>query len=363
MVAQRIRGVFSLRGDISRGEIGAAQRLEFAGLFRTLLCAGLTVTDALAVIAEEVDDSRVAETVHRTLDFVRQGKSLSQACAQSPQAFDTLFLATLEAGELAGALPTALTGYTAYLARQIEFTKRVRQALTYPIFLLATLGAILGLMFVFVLPRFTQMYADLGVELPWATRVLVALVEHWFGVAMLVAGLIFATRFGVRRLHASPQYALWLAKLKERIPIVGPLWVHLRVVTFANAMGMLMASGLPALSALKTFHDSAADPDVRRRVDVAIERVRAGKSLSAALRAAEIMPASALAMLRVGEDGGHVSGMLEDISKLYQERVNGVVAKLVTIIEPMLILLMGLLVGAVLIAMYLPIFSVMEVVP
>ncbi|MDH4276342.1 MAG: type II secretion system F family protein, partial [Gammaproteobacteria bacterium] len=160
-----------------------------------------------------------------------------------------------------------------------------------------------------------------------------------------------------------PRYAPALARLNDRVPWVGPLRTQLRIATFANAMGMLMASGLPTLSALKTFREGVGDTEVRRQIDAAIEGVRAGKSLSMALRTAGILPGSALAMLRVGEDGGQVSRMLEDISNLYQERVSGAVAKLVTIIEPMLILLMGLLVGAVLIAMYLPIFSVMEVVP
>jgi type IV pilus assembly protein PilC len=330
--------------------------------FMALVRAGLTVPDALALAAQRPDSPRLAKLLERVREDVAGGLALSEACARHPEAFEPLYLAAVRTGEKTGDFAGVLARYQDYLRHRVALRKKVGQALAYPVFLLVALAVILSVLFLFVLPRFTAMYADMGATLPFATRVLISVVEHLIELSVALVGGSAIAIWGWRSWVAAEAGQRQRDKLRERLPYFGELTRLATAAQLARSLSTLLAGGTPLVEALHTAASSIANRLYLDRLAAATRLVTEGSSLAQAVRATALMPPMAARLVEVGEASGSLDAMLAEVAQFYEEMLDNRLARVMTLIEPLLMLLMGSLIGAIIIVMYLPVFRLADII-
>jgi len=361
LLVQQVRSKRSglgLRSRRVRPEEFALFNQEFMALVR----AGLTVLNALALASDRPDSPALGKILARVHEDVRSGVSLSDACARHPEAFEPLYLAALRTGEKTGDLAAVLARYQDYLRHRVALRKKVAQALAYPMFLLIALALVLAVLFAFVMPRFVAMYADLGAALPLPTRVLLSIVDHFYIALPALAGVVVLTAWGWRRWLANDAGRRQLAHLRERLPYFGELARIMVVAQLARSLSTLLAGGTTLVEALRTAASSLTNQLYVDRLEITIRQVTEGSSLAQAVRSTALMPPMAARMIEVGEASGGLDAMLAEVAKFYEEVLDSRLERAMALIEPLLMLLMGLLIGGIIIVMYLPVFHMADII-
>jgi len=330
--------------------------------FMSLVRAGLTVPDALALARERPDSPALGRILTRVNEDVRNGVSLSEACSRHPEAFDRLYVAALRTGEKTGDFAAVLSRYQEFLRHRVALRKKIAQALAYPAFLLIALAIILAVLFAFVLPRFVEMYADLGSALPLPTRVLMAIVERFYivGPAAVAAGVL--ATWGWRRWMSTEGARLRVDRVRERLPWVGEIARMATAAQLARSLAALLAGGTPLVEALCTAAGSIDRRMYLERLDAATRQVTEGASLAQAVRATALMPPMAARMIEVGEASGGLAAMLSEVARFYEDLLDSRLSRLMTLVEPLLMLLVGVLIGGIIIVMYLPVFNMAAII-
>jgi len=328
----------------------------------SLTRAGLPLPEVLVLAADRPSEPEFGRVLTRVLRDVRAGMLFSQACALHPDVFEGLFLAALKTGERTGELAAVLVRYQEFLRRQVALRKKISQALAYPAFLLIALSVILGVMFAFVMPRFVSMYANFDAKLPAPTQWLLAAVAN-FPIIALACGVIGASvLFGWRSYSMNPAGRLKIDQWKLQAPLIGDAARTAAIAHLARSLATLLAGGTPLVEALRTVQESFPNRAFALRVADVAERVTQGASLANAVRAVELMPETAIKMLQVGEASGGLDRLLAEMALYYEEALESRLARIMTLIEPALVLLMGVMIGGIIIVMYLPIFNLAEVI-
>ena len=330
--------------------------------FMALVRAGLTVPDALALAAERPDNPALGAILVRVREDIANGAALSEACARHPEAFDRLYVAALRTGEKTGDFAAVLARYQDYVRHRVRLRRKIRQALAYPVFLLIALAVVLAVLFVFVMPRFAAMYNDMGAALPLPTRVLLSIVEHMHLIAPALAVLALAVAWGWRAWRATDTGRRQLGRLQERLPYVGEVARVSACAQLARSLSTLLAGGTPLVEALRTAAGSIANRLYLDRLEDCTRRVTEGSSLAQAVRAAGLMPPMAARLIEVGEASGALDTMLSEVAQFYEEMLDVRLARVMALVEPLLMLLMGVLVGGIIIVMYMPVFNMAEVI-
>ena len=328
----------------------------------TLLKAGLTVPEALDISSDRPENQVLSSTLQRVLQDVKNGSSLSSACAKYPLVFDGLFLASLKTGEKTGNLAAPLSRYQEYLTQKIAIQNKVSQALVYPLFLLAVLAGVMTLLFAFVMPRFAALYADFHAPLPLATRVLMIIVRHLYLVASLLAGGGLTLWITLRIWTSRASGRFWMDEAKRRLPWVSRFTQPFLLSQFARTLSTLLSGGTPLVEALKVSRDSMTNVAYADRLSRVIDRVMEGEDLSQAVSLEGLMPRSAIKLIEVGEASGQLEQILEEITRSAERLLENRVQRVMTLIEPVFILLTGLLIGAIIVVMYLPIIHLTDIV-
>ena len=350
------------RIGLRAGRVSPEEFALFNQEFMALIRAGLTVPDALTLAAKRPDSPGLGRMLARVLHDVQNGVPLSDACASHPEAFERLYIAALRTGEKTGDLLQVLSRYHDYLKHRVALRKKLAQALAYPMFLLLALVLILAVLFVFVMPRFVAMYADLDTELPFATRVLMSLVEHaYIAVPLFIAGGVVGL-WSWRRWMATIAGRRRVDQIKEELPYVGELQRVVSAAQLSRSLSTLLAGGTPLVEALRTAAGSLSNRVHLDRLEAATQRVIGGESLARAVRATTLLPETAARMVEVGEASGGLDAMLAEVALYYEDILDARLARFMALIEPMLMMLMGLLIGGIIIVMYLPIFRMAEVI-
>lgn len=344
------------------GRLRLEDLLLFNQEFKALIGAGLTLPDALALAADRPDAPHLEQALRRILAEVREGSTLSDACARHPEVFDPLFIAAVRIGEKTGNLLDVLGHYHGFLQQRVALRKKVGQALAYPVFLLITLVVVLAALFVFVLPRFVSIYADFGAELPLATRMLIAVVDHVPLIAPIFAAAAIALWLGYRRLAGSAAGRLRMHRVRARLPMLGNVMIMLNVAQLARSLSALLAAGTPLVEAMRTAELSLSDRAYAESVTRTADLVTEGVSLADAMDTTRLMPPTAVKMVKVGEASGRLDSMLAEVAGFFEERLDNRLTRLMTLIEPALMLLIGVFIGGIIVTMYLPIFSLADVV-
>lgn len=330
--------------------------------FTALLRAGLTIPDALRLATERPDSPQLSLVLRQVEEAVRGGLSLSEACALHTDVFDGLYLAALRTGEKTGSLPQVLAKYQVNLRHRVELMRKVGHALAYPAFLLITLLVILSVLFVFVLPRFVTLYADFGAQLPAPTRALIGLVETMPYAVPLLALLGFGSWVFWRRLLRDEAMQIRFDAFKERLPLLGGIYRHTASAQLARTLGTLLSGGTTLVEAMQITAESIPNRYRAQLLNEVRRQVMEGVSLASAMASTRILTSTAVKMIEVGEAGGGLEDMLTEVAVFHEEALSNSLTRMMALIEPILMLLMGVFVGGIIIVMYLPIFYIVDVV-
>ena len=328
----------------------------------TMIDAGLPLMRSLSVLAQQTESSTLAKVWEAVRVDVQAGASFSGALAKHPKAFNVLYIATIRAGEAGGSLDQVLLRLADTLEKQVALRNKIRSAMTYPIMVALMVFLILTAILIFIVPTFKQLYVDLGGELPAPTKLLIFLSDVmkrfflfvWAGFG--VAAFLFKRYIGTDRGRHQ-----WDA-FKLRVPIFGELFRKVAMARMARTLGTLLRSGVPVLQSLEIAKDTAGNRIVADAIEDVESAVRQGESLARPLLRHKVIPPMVTQMLAVGEETGAVDTMLEKVANYYDTEVEATVNALTSLIEPILIVILGAVVGGILISLYLPMFKLVELI-
>jgi len=330
--------------------------------FATMINSGLSLLRALSILSDQTENKVLAKTLGEVRGAVEAGESLSAALARHPRIFPPLMVNMTRAGEVGGFLDGVLLQIAANYEAEVKLKSKIKSAMTYPVvvFVIALL-AVTG-MLLFIVPIFSKMFANLGGTLPAPTRVLVFLSSALKigGPFILVFGIVFAIVWG--RVSHKEQVRRVMDPLKLKIPIFGSLFSKVAISRFTRNLGTMLTSGVPILQSLEIVGDTAGNIVIRDAAKSVEESVRRGESLAEPLGQHKVFPAMVVQMLAVGEDTGAMDAMLAKISDFYDQEVEATTDALTSLIEPLMIAALGGIVGAMIVALYMPIFSVFSLI-
>ena len=340
----------------SNRQVGGADFLILNQQFNTLIKAGLPILRALDLLATRATSQKLRPILSKVRDRVREGRSLSEAIDETG-VFSKVYSTAILAGEKSGNLPGVLDYYIAYQRVSTGVKKRILATLVYPILLISVASVIVTYLVTFVVPKFAQLYHDMNVELPKPTQILIAITVDYRYFVLAGIALLFLAAFGVFLWSRTEEGGEAFDRLKFRIPVVGDTLLKFQVAQFSRTLATLLTGGTPLVAGLQTASDAISSKLVRSTVTQATQMVREGEALHSALAMKGTMPELALDMIEVGESSGALAPMLTSVAEFYEEEVGVRLSALVAIIEPTILVFMGLLVAFILISLYLPIFS------
>jgi type IV pilus assembly protein PilC len=346
-----------LSKGVERSRFTGRRFLAFNQEMLVLIRSGLPILQVLDTLVERMESGALLNALQEVRNDVKGGSALSDAFGRFPLMFPQLYIASLRAGEQSGDLPVTLARYIQYQKRVEAIKAKVRSATFYPALLAIAVTVVLGFLLLYVIPSFTQVYADADVELPLLTRLVISLANG------LVAGLPIWLPVLVIALLASRIYArtdrgiLIVDRSKLHLPFFGNLFKEYALSTFCRTFATTLASGIPIVQSMQMSRGTLNNRILENRVAGAVKRIQEGAKISEALEQTDSFPLIALRMISVGETSGSLVDMLNDVSEYYESEVERRLDRLTTVIEPLMMLTMGLLIGGIVIAMYIPIFQ------
>lgn len=352
----RPRGLMLVRGGRRPRKLKLEPFVIFNEQFVTLIHAGLPIVQSLDLLTRRQRDERFKAMLEDVRDRVRTGALLSDAfAAQAP--VSKLYTTTLLAGEKSGNLEEVLRRYISFQRLAVSFRKKLISSLVYPALLITMVIGMLTFLITYVVPQFANLYSQLGAELPYYTQVMLAIGTTaqqwapWAALAIVIAG------FGTWRWQQTAGGAATLDRAKLGVPLLGEIWLKYQIAVFCRMMATLLSGGLPLVPALETAASSMESPMLARSIGSAAVRVREGRPLAGSLEETKIFPELAIEMTEVGESTGALPAMLTSIAEFYEEDVQTALTRAMSLIEPIILIGMGIIVAAVLLSLYMPIFS------
>jgi type IV pilus assembly protein PilC len=347
------------------GHIKSKDLTVFSRQFATMVNSGLSMLRCLYVLEEQTPNKQLAKVVGAIRADVEAGISLSDSLEKHPRVFSRLYVSMVRAGELGGILDEVLNRLATQLEKEDSIRRAVKSAMVYPILIGSFAILVLIGMVLFLIPIFAGMYKDLGnAKLPYLTRIMVgvsSIFRSWWGLVILVA--IIALIWGLRRLKRTERGTMVWDRMKLRIPMgIGQIVRKLAVARFSRTMGTLIASGVPILQAIEITGQAAGNAVIEKAMVDVQQSVKEGESITRPLEKVPVFPPMVTQMISVGEETGSLDAMLSKIADFYEDEVNASIKSLTSILEPILMLGVGAIVGLVVISMYLPIFNMMNIV-
>lgn len=330
--------------------------LIFNQQFVTLIRAGLPILKALDLLAERAARPALRKLLDGVRQRVRAGADLSEAF-KAEGVFPEAYTASVLAGERSGNLTGVLDQYIAYQKVSSRVRRRLLTILVYPALLVVFSSIVLAFVITYVVPRFAELYRGLGAELPFLTQVVINFALNVRGSLLVIAGLVAAGGVGFSLASRSPAGTRLLDQMKLGIPVVGGLWLKFRVAQFARTLSTLLAGGIHLVASLETARGAVGSALLQAIIARAADRVREGQPLHRALAEPGVIPELLLEMIEVGETTGALSQMLSSAAEFYEEDLNTRLTALMALVEPLVLVFMGLVIAFILVALYLPVFS------
>jgi type IV pilus assembly protein PilC len=334
----------------------------FSRQFATMINSGLSLLRTLTVLAEQTENSALAQVARDIANDVEKGESLSVALARHPKVFDRLYIAMVRAGESGGVLDQVLVQLADTIESSVALRAKVKSAMTYPVAVMGLVVMILIGMLLFVVPMFDSMYSELGGSLPAPTQLLIdisSLVKSYFIFMALGAGVLM---WLFKRWIASDDGRAKWDQIKLKLPIMGGL-VHKTAITrFSRTLESLLHAGVPILEALDITSETVGNSVMEEAVRDVLTRVKSGESMSGPMHDHAIFPGMVTQMLAVGEETGAIDTMLDKIAQFYEREVEATVEALTSLLEPLLIVVLGGTIGGMVIALYMPMFNIINLI-
>ena len=357
----RIEPVKAKADKAKTGKTVAAKNLAvFTRQFSVMIDAGLPLVQCLEILGKQEADKNFAKVILLTREDVESGASLADAMKKYPKTFDPLYTNMIAAGEAGGILDTILKRLATYIEKNVKLKGQVKSAMIYPIAVIVIAAVVVTAILWKVIPTFADLFAGLGAELPLPTRVVI-----WFSdqlvafMPFVIVGLIVAA-FLFRRYYATYSGRRVVDGMMLRLPILGIILRKIAVARFCRTLSTLMASGVPILDGLDITARTAGNAIVEDAVQLTRTRIERGETVSVPLRETGVFPPMVTQMINVGETTGALDAMLSKIADFYEEEVDTAVAGLLTLLEPVMIAFLGVVVGGIVIAMYLPMFDLIS---
>jgi type IV pilus assembly protein PilC len=340
------------------GGVNAKELAIFTRQFSVMIDAGLPLVQCLEILGSQQENKFFQKVLINTRSQVEGGATLSTAMRSSPKVFDALYVNMVEAGETGGILDIILQRLSTYIEKNVKLQRAVKSALIYPVGVLTIAGLVIFLLLWKVVPIFATLFAGLGVTLPLPTKIVIAMsnfVGSYFGL-LIVAGIIGGI-FALRAWYGTPTGKYVLDSIILKLPVLGLLMRKIAVARFTRTLGTLISSGVPILEGLDITAKTSGNAVVERALQKVRKALEEGKSLTEPLKESNVFPGMVTQMIAVGEQTGAMDAMLQKIADFYEEEVDSAVKDLLTAMEPIMIVFLGVVVGGVVISMYLPLFT------
>jgi type IV pilus assembly protein PilC len=345
------------RSSLQRGRGSTKNFLIFNQEFSTLIKAGLPILQAIELLHRRTQNPGFRSTLESIIHDIKGGLALSDAMARHPAYFSPLYTSTVRAGEKSGALVDVLKRFITYQKRMIAVLSKLKMSLAYPIFLVVALIAVLLLFFLYIIPNFTQMYSDQAGKLPFLTAMLVAFTSALTRYAPLFFIGLLGAGTGIYLWQKTDKGRVTIDGLKLKIPLVRSLLLQYLLAQITRTLATVLRGGIPLVQALDTTAGVISNRVMARQLSEARALVTEGVSLADAFERTKLAPDMTVRMIEVGESSGDLPQMLEDVADFYDQEVENRLSVLTTMIEPVLMLTMGLVMAVIVVALYLPIFE------
>jgi type IV pilus assembly protein PilC len=333
----------------------------FTRQFSVMIDAGLPLVQCLEILAQQQDNKNFAMVLTQTRQDVEEGSTLAAAMARHPKVFDQLFVNMIEAGEAGGILDLILQRLSTYIEKIVKLRRDVISALIYPAAVIVIATAVVAVIMVFVIPSFQSIFTGLlgpGELLPLPTRIVVGISEFLAGVGgFVILAAIVAAVVGIRFYYRTPKGRRLLDSFMLKLPILGGILRKIAVARFSRTLSTLLSSGVPILQSLEITARTAGNVILEEAIRKVRDGVERGESVVEPLKASEVFPNMVSQMIGIGEQTGALDAMLGKIADFYEQEVDAAIASLLTLIEPVMIGFLGVTIGGIVIAMYLPLFS------
>ncbi len=328
----------------------------------TLLAAGLPLVESLTAVIDQVHNPSLKRVLTQVREKVNEGSTLADAFAEHPRVFSPLSVNMTRAGEASGALEIVLLRLADFAESQVALRNKIWAAMTYPILMTFVGAGVMFFLLTFVIPTVTQIFRDLEQSLPLPTVILIAfssfLREYWWVLAVFLSGIVFA----IKKYCDTEKGRFFYDKLKLRIPVFGSLFQKVAISRFARTLGILLESGLPVLNALDIVKAVVNNKILALAIEEARKNISEGQDITSPLRRSTLFPPLVLHMIAVGEKSGRLEEMLKRIAESYDNEIETTVQGLTAILEPVMILIMGVVVGFIVLSILLPIFEMNQIV-
>jgi len=343
------------------GRVSLKEVAVFSKQFSAMINAGLTMIRCLRVLESQTDKKLFKEAIMKIRDAIAGGSPLSAALAQHPKIFSRLYVSMVKAGEESGSLDVTLARLAVHLEKEVSLRDQVSSSMKYPQAIAIVMVIVVSLLMTFVIPVFARMFEGLGSALPTPTRILMAVsysMKHfWF----LYIGIFVAIPWLRRTIEATPAGRLALDKMRLKLPVFGLLNRKIGVARFTRTLGTLLSSGVPIIGALGIVEEVAGNVVIENAVQKVRDSIKEGETIAEPLEASGVFPPMVTNMIAVGEESGALDEMLNKVADFYDAEVESMVKALTSLLEPIMISVMGVLVGGIVIALLLPLFKMIAI--
>jgi len=332
--------------------------IVFTRQFSTMVDAGLPIVQCLDILGKQMDNKTFGEVVMDVKTSIESGGDLSESLRKHPKVFDTLYSNLVEAGEAGGILDIILRKLAEYIEKAAALKKKVKSAMVYPAVIITVAVGVVTFLMIFVIPAFATMFSGAGQELPAPTAIVMAISDFFRTKWYYVFGGIFALIFFTKKLYSTDRGRLEIDRNLLKMPIIGLLIRKVAVAKFSRTLGTLVSSGVPIIEALEICARTAGNKIIENAVYKTIDAIKEGESIAAPIAREGVFPPMVIQMIDVGENSGQLDKMLIKIADFYDEEVDTAVQNLTALLEPALMVFLGIIVGFIVVAMYLPIFKI-----
>jgi type IV pilus assembly protein PilC len=334
----------------------------FTRQFATMINAGLPLVQSLTILAQQTENKSLKETTKAVVYDVESGHTLADAFAKHPKAFPDLYVNMVAAGEAGGILDTILLRLATFLEKSDALIRKVKSAMIYPGVIFTVAATAVAVLLIFVIPTFQTMFASVNLELPLPTRIVIGLSQLLINYWWAILGVIGLAIFGIRRYYATSDGRKQIDTLMLKAPVLGDLLRKSAVSRFTRTLGTLISSGVSILDGLEITAKTAGNRVIHDAVMESRQSIAGGDTIAAPLEKSAVFPPMVISMIAVGEQTGGLDEMLSKIADFYDEEVDVAVGALLSLMEPVMIVVLGVIVGGMVVAMYLPIFDMMNAI-
>ncbi|HSM16563.1 MAG TPA: type II secretion system F family protein [Gemmatimonadales bacterium] len=334
----------------------------FTRQFATMINAGLPLVQSLNILAQQTENKALKDVTRTVVYDVEAGNTLADALSKHPKAFSDLYVNMVAAGEAGGILDTILLRLAVFLEKNDALIRKVKGALVYPGVILTVAGAAIAILLIFVIPTFQSMFASVGMELPLPTRIVIGASDMLLGYWWAAIGILVALTFAVRAYYRTDSGRLRIDQMLLSSPVLGDMLRKSAVSRFTRTLGTLISSGVSILDGLEITAKTAGNQVIHNAVMESRQSIAGGETIAGPLEKSRVFPPMVISMIAVGEQTGGLDEMLAKIADFYDEEVDVAVSALLSLMEPVMIVVLGVIVGGMVVAMYLPIFDMMNAI-